>query len=177
MNWDYAIKFTDVAIVIATLVGPVLAVQSQKWLETYREMKQRRQRVFHSLMSTRATRLASLHVEALNSIEIEFYGVKEVIKAHRSYIDILNAGLAENSSEAIIESWSARRDDMFVDLLHSMSSFLGYDFDKVQIRRGVYYPTGHGDLEKSMNQIREGFGKVLSGEQPIAMRVVELPRN
>ena len=30
MNWDLTIKLTDIAIVLAALLGPVLAVQAQK---------------------------------------------------------------------------------------------------------------------------------------------------
>ena len=33
------IKLTDALIILATLIGPILAIQTQKWLERRREIK------------------------------------------------------------------------------------------------------------------------------------------
>ena len=81
MTIDWTLKATDVAIVFATIVGPVLAVQAQKWLERSRAIRDRRMRIFRVLMSTRAARLSANHVEALNAISIEFYGSKGRLRA------------------------------------------------------------------------------------------------
>jgi hypothetical protein len=58
--------------IIAILLGPVLAIQIQKYLGRQREEKDRRLRVFKTLMVTRGSVLSPAHVEALNSIDIEF---------------------------------------------------------------------------------------------------------
>ena len=31
MQWDWNLRITDVAIVVATIAGPILAIQAQKW--------------------------------------------------------------------------------------------------------------------------------------------------
>ena len=59
-------SFNDVLLMSATLLGPVLAVQAQKYIERWRDANIRRDRIFKSLMATRATRLAPQHIEALN---------------------------------------------------------------------------------------------------------------
>ncbi|MFZ4655024.1 MAG: DUF6680 family protein [Methylococcaceae bacterium] len=65
MGWT--VKITDIAIVFATLCGPVLAVQAQKWLEHGRAIKERRLWIFRTLIATRASRLSASHVDALNA--------------------------------------------------------------------------------------------------------------
>jgi hypothetical protein len=63
------LKASDCAIVAATLMGPVLAVQAQKWVEWATDRRRRRFSIFNTLMVTRGTRLDFDHVRALNSIE------------------------------------------------------------------------------------------------------------
>lgn len=46
MEWLSQIKPADAAIVFATLVGPILAVQAQKWLERRRIVDDRRREIF-----------------------------------------------------------------------------------------------------------------------------------
>ena len=63
---------SDWAIVCATLLGPVLAVQAQKWVERATESRRRRRWIFDTVMANRATRLADENVKALNLIDLEF---------------------------------------------------------------------------------------------------------
>lgn len=64
----------DWSEIIATIAGPILAVQAQKWLERLRERRNRKLKVFQQLMATRASRLSTDHVQALNMIDLVFYG-------------------------------------------------------------------------------------------------------
>jgi hypothetical protein len=48
----------DLAIVFATLLGPILAVQAQKFVEQRREQNHRRVAIFRALMMTRAAVLS-----------------------------------------------------------------------------------------------------------------------
>ena len=64
----------DWIIALATLLGPILAVQAQKWIEGVREQRTRKLRVFTQLMATRAARLSAEHVQAINMIDLVFYG-------------------------------------------------------------------------------------------------------
>ena len=66
--------FTDAALITATVMGPVLAVQTQKWIERARARREAQQRTFNVLMATRAARVSPGHVEALNAIDIHFRG-------------------------------------------------------------------------------------------------------
>lgn len=63
----------DWAIVIATLIGPLFAVQVSQFLERKRRQHDERLHVFKTLMATRAAGLDPRHVEALNQIDVVFY--------------------------------------------------------------------------------------------------------
>ncbi|MGH9582683.1 MAG: DUF6680 family protein [Bryobacteraceae bacterium] len=82
---DYTVKLSDLAIVFATLVGPVLAVQAQKAVERWRDASNRRDFIFKALMATRATRLAPNHIQALNMINIEFPPTKRFKKVRSAW--------------------------------------------------------------------------------------------
>jgi hypothetical protein len=141
--------FTDVSIVIATLAGPVLAVQAQKFIERSRETRSRKLNIFHTLMATRGLKAASFeHVQALNSIDIVFNSKKnkekKIISAWSEYLDHLNNFPQDNDDHGQ-RLWNQRSTDLLVAMLQAIGSSLGYDFTSVQLKRGVYYPRGHDE--------------------------------
>lgn len=163
----------DVAIVFATIMGPILAVQAQKWLERDRAIRDRRMWIFRILMSTRAARLSANHVEALNAIPIEFYGddkrLRAIIEAWKVYFDHM-------STEATIqEIWNQKWNELFIDLLYLISQFLGYEFNRVEISKEVYAPKGHAVIESDQEIIRHGLAGMFSGKFAIPMEVKSLP--
>src|SRR5262245_8418521 len=123
---DTLIKFSDIVIAGCTLLGPVLAVQAQKWLEAGREKRDRRLAIFRTLMATRATMLSAVHVEALNAIPIDFYGKKKVMDEWETYFQHLNSSGPEN------DAWYQRRVDLFVNLLTAIGREVGYSFNTAQ---------------------------------------------
>jgi hypothetical protein len=120
------VTLSDVALIAATMAGPVLAVQAQKWIERSRANGERREAIFKALMATRGGRLLSpQHVEALNMIELEFRRerfwfdrFRDVREAWRTYLDHLNAPIATDPSGA--ERWREKRDDLLASLLSAM---------------------------------------------------------
>lgn len=170
---DWTFQMADVAIVFATLMGPILAVQAQKWLERGRAIEDRRNAIFRQLMATRAARLSPGHVEALNAVPVEFYGskgkLKQINDAWKNYLDHHSADFATN------DAWMQKREDLFMDLLHPISQFLGYEFSKSQLSRDIYSPKAHGELENEQTIIRKGMAKLFNGEISIPMAVTDFP--
>ena len=164
-----------VAIVVATLGGPIAAVQVQKYLEAYRERQRARETIFRVLMATRASRTSTEHVQALNGIELSFIAAryKPVEEAWNAYRDLLHAPQSPdpNANQPLYQ----RRDDAFWDLLHAMSKSLGYPFDRTHIKNGAYSPIAHGDLQRDQDLIRSNLVKVLSGQAAIPMIVYPAP--
>jgi hypothetical protein len=182
----------DWIMVASVIAGPILAVQAQKRIELLRDKKQRKLRVFYTLMSTRATRLSSEHVGALNMIDIEFYGRKifghrwqsrddkSVTNAWKTYNDHLNSKIPDDIKDkpekvdSWNDLWNRKCFDLFAALLYAMSQALGYDFDEVQLKRDCYSPIAHGSLEKDQEVIRAGMVALMSGK-PLPIAVAYLP--
>lgn len=171
-------------VVFATLVGPVLAVQTQKFIERAGDHRARRQRIFVALMANRATRLADDFVKALNLIDLEFLPSgwsrrkdKAVIGAWHALLDDLNHGPGADADKPTTIAWNARCDDRIVELLAAMSSALGYSFTREQLRRGIYHPQGFYEREQAHLAILDGLRKVLTGQSALPMAVTQFPTN
>lgn len=168
----------DLALLIATFSGPIVAVQAQKWIERGRETHQRKLWIFNTLMATRAARVSPEHVQALNMIDLAFnqkkLKEKSLIEAWASYLDHLNVP-PDPMAEAENVAWTNRSDDLFIDLLYSVSVALGYDFTKVHLKRGIYSPRAHGEADFAQRFIRDNLVKVLAGEKSIPMDVTNFP--
>ena len=139
--------YFSVLTVLAILIAPFLAVQVSEKLNERKEARKRKMGIFSVLMATRATGLSPKHVEALNRIDIEFYGISEVTDAWKEYNDHLSQALniAVDNKEGW-ETWGSKREDLLVALLSEMATYLGYKFDNVHIKRGHYYPKAYGDI-------------------------------
>lgn len=173
---------TDIGVVAAaTIAGPVLAVQAQKWIERATERKRARRAIFHALMSNRATRMNDDFVKALNLIDLEFgadrrqKSDRNVINAWRSLFGEYQYGSRNDLNESDIKTWAQRVDDRLVSLLAAMASTLGYTFSEEELRRGIYYPKGRVDVENNQLAILSGLKQLLEGKLSIPMKITEIP--
>ncbi|MEC4337238.1 DUF6680 family protein [Stenotrophomonas pavanii] len=174
MNLDaFSVTISDGLIVFATLAGPILAVQAQKFLEARGASSQRKKAVFETLMATRGAKLSLEHVRALNMIEVTYYGRSErlrskgeaeVLSAWREYLDFLS-----DVNDRWGEGGFARREELFLNLLEKMAAELGYQFDRVQLRRGAYSPMAHGRQESEIEELRAAAIKVLTGKSALVV--------
>lgn len=157
----------------ATLLGPVLAVQAQKWIERVREGRARKESVFQTLMATRMYRLTMEHVRALNMIEFAWGGARlfgqprpnkkerAVIAAWRIYLDHLNSLTAGATAETTA-AWERKLLDLLVDLLAAMAFDLDYSFDAIQLKKGAYAPRAHATEQSENQMIRQMFLQFLN---------------
>jgi len=164
-QWVWGMSPEAWLTVAAVLLGPILAVQAQKWVERRREERNRKLWLFRELMATRGTRLSARHVEAINLIELEYSAgrtkQKTVWEAWKSYVDALDKTPVDAAAQA---SHFQKRDDLFVDMLYEMGTYLGFGFDKVAIRRNCYTPVAHGYVEEDLNIIRKGLAKIFTSK-------------
>jgi hypothetical protein len=124
-------------------------------------------------MATRAAILSPAHVEALNAVPVEFYGsgakLRQINDSWKLYLDHHDDRLNYN------EAWAQKRLDLFIDLLHLISQFLGYRFSKTQLLRDIYSPRAHGDLEAEQTLIRKGLAALFRGEITLPLSIKEFP--
>lgn len=165
-------KLYEILTLVAIVLGPILAVQVEKFLQRRRDDRNRRVGIFKVLMATRGAVLSATHVEALNRIDLEFSDEKKyqkVIAAWKEYFDNLGQKFEDKDQLTI---WSARNEELLANLLYEMGQSLGYKFDKVLIKRNIYSPVGHANLEYEQERIRKMILEVLSGEIPVPMTLI-----
>ena len=154
------------ATIAAIIIGPVVALWLQRISERRRDQRNRKLIIFKELMATRATRVSPRHVDALNAIEVEFSDGsaddKRVLEAWRLYLDHLGDDNAGDNQQ-----WTAKGNDLLTDLLYEMSRTLRYDFNKITLKKNVYSPRAHGDLELDQYLLRKYIVEMLAGERAI----------
>jgi hypothetical protein len=162
-----------VVSILAVVISPIAALELQKRMDDRRARLDRKTAIFRKLMTTRATQMSPVHVEALNAIEVEFYAVtgpdKKVLDAWHLYVNHLNSAAGEGEA---LGRWVEKKSGLLVDLLYEMAQRLGYHIDKVTIQNNAYYPKGHWDIEVEQHALRKAALAVFSGERPIQSTVV-----
>lgn len=156
--------------IAAIVLGPLVAFAIQNRRDAKREHERRRNQIFRQLLLTLKVPMAPKHVDAINSIPLEFYSDSEVIKAWRLYTSHLNDGAA---LRADAQRWGQRKFELLVDLAAKMATTLDYThIDEAALRDNLYVPQGYQDVEEQMRQIREAWLQVLNGQRPIPMTMV-----
>ncbi len=172
MNATVAIGIAAVVVsaltIAATFLAPVIALRVQRKADEERETRGRKLWIFKTLMSNRATRLNANFVQALNMIDIEFTELQEksVRDSWKELLDHYTVWgaktdkLRKTDDKADIE----RSTDLLAEMLMKMGKGLGYDFDKVYIKKGFYYPEGLGNIEAEQHALRRNLLALLSGK-------------
>ena len=63
--------------------------------------------------------------------------------------------------------WLDKQNDLLVNLLHKMSRALRYDFSEITLKKNIYSPIAHGDLEKDQYLLRKYVVELPDGKRPI----------
>ena len=156
-------------VIAAVILGPTLALWAQRYSERRREERTRKLWLFRELMATRTNRLSGRHVEALNHIDLEFDLDKKadakVLDAWKMYLDVLSYTPTEDAQRA---ARYEERETRFVDLLWEIGKHLGFQFNKIAIKRDAYSPIAHGELEDDQMLIRKGIVELLTGKRALS---------
>jgi hypothetical protein len=173
---------SDGLSILAILLSPLIALEVQRYIDIFRERRVRKKRIFETLMTTRRDDVSQYHVQALNMIDIDFYGIrllgknwrtkkeKNVLTAWKTYLDHLNT--PGDLTGAVLDNWVSKKDDLLADMLYEISIAVGYDFDKVYLKRSIYLPRAHGNQFLDNEIIRHNLAQILDGKKPLPMRLV-----
>lgn len=177
MNVDLSIKATDVAIVFATLVGPILAVWAAEWRQQRKAQADRKEWVFRTLMSTRGAKLRPEHVAAINHIEFAFprKSCPAIEDARSLYRKHLRSPDSISEDVAVRQAWGHKANDLFADLLYLMAVELKIPFTKSDITEESYHPDAHLLNELELQEIRSLTLQVLKNGRPINIRPIVDP--
>jgi hypothetical protein len=164
------IKFEGWLTIIAIIVGPLLAFAVQQWRDKRRERRSRKIDIFRRLLLTLKVPMAPNHVDAINSIPLEFYSHPEIMSAWRLYTSHLNDAARLRAEP---QRWGEKKFDLLVDLVCKIGKALEYEhIDAATMRDNIYVPQGYQDVEEQWRQLRETWLQVLNGQRPLPMTVV-----
>lgn len=156
--------------IAAIVLGPLLAFAVQNFRDGRRERRNRKLEIFRKLMMTLKVPLNPVHVDAINSIPVEFYDDPKVLDAWRLYASHLNQ---RHSPGDDLARWVERKFDLLVKLVHLIGQGLGYGtIDEAAIRDNTYVPQGYADVESEWQQIRKAWLDVLNGKRPVPTTMV-----
>jgi len=193
---------TEVVTIAAIIIGPILAVQAQKWIERITRVRHEKKQLFVTLMATRGRVLHQDHVQALNMIDIVFRSkgliaflfkktrTKElaVLEAWAELRDALFNAPAppwtdhdRPSLEVLkehqpkLDAWTSDCERLRNELLEKMAEALGYHFDPLTLRKGAYNPKAYADIEFAQIAIMEALKRVALGSASIPIHIAKAP--
>ena len=167
MSIDWSIQASDVAIVFATLVGPILAIWASEWRQKNRQNQERKEWVFRTLMTTRSARLHPDHIQALNHIAFAFADQWEIKDAWGLYFAQLKTDQGANQDSQA--RWHEKSNTLLADLIHLMAKDLNISFSKTDITQPSYYPRGYELNETEQIELRQLLLQLLKNERSINM--------
>ena len=154
----------------------VLAFSLNIWWNNKQEVKKRKIEIFRTLMTTRAEGLSRLHVEALNKIDIEFYGDEKVIDSWKTYLNHLYSyNTPGQKTEYDDKIWQDKKSEFLCDLLYEMANILGYKFNKADIKRDFYRPKAFNDIEEDAMIVRKGLVDIFKNNKLFPIFAVVTP--
>lgn len=159
----------DWAVVMATLISPIVAVLITLWYQGRERIYQRRLAVFTTMMRCRKQRIGAEYVGALNLVPVEFHNSALVLKLYKELMSILEDTGWKNGEDAanrLIGKVEAKS----TELLSAMAKRLSIKLEQMDIHGGAYMPSAWLDEQASNMAMREVLLKVLSGQQPISFQ-------
>jgi hypothetical protein len=145
MSAEGVLWATGLMSVGAIIAAPIIALEVQRRLEANRARRERREVIFKALWVNRRRQFWVARVDALNMIDVEFFGEKKVLDAW----DDLRAHYFKQDHPGLNnEQIFAEREEKFATLLFEISQVLGYPFGRTQIRDNIYRPELHGKFDE-----------------------------
>jgi uncharacterized protein DUF6680 len=159
----------DWLTVAAIVLGPVLALLSQRLLDLTRQRKEQRLRLYFTLMSTRALQLSPNHVQALNSIDIVF---GRSSKKDQTIREKYRAWLEQMGKDTKSDGWLERGNDLKVELYQAIGAAVGFTFSIDYLKRQAYLPVAHSDWDTQARQIQTALAQAVTADG-VKVEIVE----
>ena len=160
---------TGLMSVAAIIASPIITLWIQRRLNDGKARRERRELIFKALWVNRRRQFYIARVDALNMIDVEFFGERKVqdawedLRAH--YFRQEHPGL--NNDQIFTE-----REEKYATLLFEISQVLGYNFGRTHIRDNIYRPQLHGQFDEIEFETRKLFLDLLKSDA-LPIRVVE----
>lgn len=173
--WGFpADVWLGIATIVAVIVGPIAALWIQGIRDRRREERGRKLDIFRRLLTTRASPLSGVQIDALNLIECEYSPLepkdKKVLDKWREYWDHLNKPQGDTPHDRAI--WSQGRSDLMVELLWEMSEHLKMGMERSALKHLSYYPNFLAVMEAEQATLRQSAIEVFQGKKSLNVQLV-----
>lgn len=162
--------------VLSGITGSFVTLIANHFYSRWKDKKEKRERIFKTLMSTRGFRTSLAHVEALCSIEVEWSGKNDgkVRSAWRAYNYHLNQAVTDDINHPDNVAWRNKVEELFADLVVALGESIGKPQDKTEVKRGAYGPRSWGDAEWEWTLVRKALVNVFNQGKAAAVPVLIL---
>jgi hypothetical protein len=157
--------YLGLAVVAATILGPILAVLVTRFIDVKRERRTRQYELFRALMRSRRANLSPEYVSALNTVEVEFAGIKSVDDAQRLLFQHLNTRPQPSD-------WDDRLSRLQTRLLYAIAKQLDFKVEQLDVLEGGYVPQGWGTTEEQNTEVRNNVLEVLRGKRALKIESI-----
>lgn len=160
-----------VAVILATLLSPLIAVLVTRWQQERAEKQQAKLYLFNTLMATRHTPITEENVRALNMIDVLFFDKPTVRGLWREYFEMLS-----NSGLDNLEGYKTRQTKN-LELINEMAKVLGYGqaISHIDVDR-VYYPKGLVQQGEEGAELTRELLRVLRATAGLEVKLQEPPQ-
>jgi hypothetical protein len=171
-----AFWITGLLTVAAIFAAPITVLWVQGKRDEKKALRLRREQIFKALWVNRRRQFYVARVDALNMIDIEFFGEQKVIDAWQD----LFAHYVQEHPGLNDEQIFREREEKFATLLFEISQVLGYKFGRTGIRDNIYRPILHGEFDNIEVETRRMVHELLKSDAlPVrfvsAARPLDLP--
>jgi hypothetical protein len=122
----FGIRLEGWLTIAAIILGPLLAFFVQDYRDKKREGRKHQIEIFRRLLLTLKVPLAPSHVDAINSIPLDFPSDKRVLDAWKLYSSHLNLPHPPQQTDEQVARWAEKKFDLLVELVYEIGQRLGY---------------------------------------------------
>ncbi|HEV2279870.1 MAG TPA: DUF6680 family protein, partial [Acidobacteriaceae bacterium] len=155
----------------AIIASPLITLWVQRRLESSKARRERREQIFKALWVNRRRQFYIARVDALNMIDVEFYGERKVVDA---WEDLRSHYFRQEHPGLNNDQIFAEREEKFATLLYEISQVLGYAFGRTQIRDNIYRPQLHNTVDEMELETRTRVLNLMRSDA-LPVRFVEGP--
>lgn len=158
----------DVVVLIAILVGPILAVLVQLWRETWSSKRRMKMGVFLEILAHHnGVDPPMSYYNSINHIPVAFHGVNNVLEAWRSMIEASMANPFDS------EAFSRRK----LALCNTMAQHLGFGNITMEDIRRFYQPQSFLDTAHENALVRQEFIRVYAASEHLGVPRTPEPKS
>ena len=152
----------DWAVVVATLLGPIIAVAITLWHQSRNSRKQSRMDLFSVMMRWRKHPMADF-VGSLNLVPVHFNADRMVMQRYTELMTLFEDSGWRSPDHEVRRRLIDQTDTKIAYLLSAMAKAVGTPIDQLHILKGAYAPQGWADEEQIARETRDGLRSMLRG--------------